>query len=319
MGVLESLKLGIFTRQDVSNIQLSIRRNKWGDLTDTQQFLELLEQRDDVFYDLHRGSDGIIDAVFFAFDWALQLWKQNPALISIDNTYKLNRFNMPVTQIHGINCFNTVFNIGFAFVSSESEPQYKWTLNALKKMQLKCQIPDPGMIISDFCKSFKNATTLVFPTAKQQLCIWHINKNVQKNIMEKWKGPRLPWVDRRLRKSREKTDNRVAFEQQPAPPNLPIGVNSAVEAEAQRCLAHLLTASPSKPLLLGEDGQLDPNRQWEYSNLGLYDAWEDLMYNSKSEGDFLKRWDCLRAEFSSQPGRPALFPFPCFSDFPIDH
>ena len=48
-------------------------------------------------------------------------------------------------------------------------------------------IPFPLVIMSDYDKAFKNAARKVFE-ASQQLCVWHILKNVIHNIKQKWDG-----------------------------------------------------------------------------------------------------------------------------------
>lgn len=49
-------------------------------------------------------------------------------------------------------------------------------------------IPDPYVIISEYDRAFKNAATSVFPedAEKQQICRWHVMKNVVHNIKKKW-------------------------------------------------------------------------------------------------------------------------------------
>ena len=47
-------------------------------------------------------------------------------------------------------------------------------------------IPSPLVIVSDYDKAFENAAQKVFETSQQQLCVWHILKNVVHNIKQKW-------------------------------------------------------------------------------------------------------------------------------------
>ena len=43
--------------------------------------------------------------------------------------------------------------------------------------------------MSDFDKAFKNAARRAFEISQQQLCVWHILKNIVQNIKQKWEGP----------------------------------------------------------------------------------------------------------------------------------
>jgi len=40
--------------------------------------------------------------------------------------------------------------------------------------------------MTDDDTAMKNALTELYPDVQQQLCIWHIEKNVYKNVKEKW-------------------------------------------------------------------------------------------------------------------------------------
>ncbi|KAK1776907.1 hypothetical protein QBC45DRAFT_434736 [Copromyces sp. CBS 386.78] len=49
--------------------------------------------------------------------------KKNPYILLVDNTYKVNRFNLPLLNIISINALSYNFNIGFGLLSGESKPK----------------------------------------------------------------------------------------------------------------------------------------------------------------------------------------------------
>lgn len=48
---------------------------------------------------------------------------------------------------------------------------------------------EPHVVITDFEKALKNALENVWPDTQQQICLWHINKNVVFEVKKRWKWP----------------------------------------------------------------------------------------------------------------------------------
>jgi len=59
----------------------------------------------------------------------------------------------------------------------------------LDEIRLNFEIPQPQVYITDFDKALKKVISEVYPMVHQQICIFHINKNMVLNIKKKWKGP----------------------------------------------------------------------------------------------------------------------------------
>jgi hypothetical protein len=93
---------------------------------------------------------------------------------------------MPLLNITGVNSLFDNFNVGFGLSRSESEEDFNWHLNCLKCLQETHNIGQPAVILSDFCRGFKQAARSVYPSVPQQLCVWHIMKNVNHHIKVKW-------------------------------------------------------------------------------------------------------------------------------------
>ncbi|XP_044717907.1 MULE transposase domain-containing protein [Hirsutella rhossiliensis] len=106
----------------------------------------------------------------------------------MDNTYKVNRFNMPLLQIIGTTGLHKSFSIGFGLAAKEDEGAFQWILSQLREAGQQADIPDPGVVITDFDTALKNALDSVFPLTQQQLCVWHMIKNVVLHIKKKWHG-----------------------------------------------------------------------------------------------------------------------------------
>ena len=178
--------------EDVKYAMRILRRERFGPRSATQIFLQELEnlQKDGgAFLNVeHHPQTQRIHRIFWAYKDSIQLWKENPELLSFDNTYKVNRFNMPLLQIGGITGLHTNFSVAFALSSGEDEDSFFWSLSQLVGLAEQHNIASPLVIMSDFDKAFKNAARRAFETSQQQLCVWHILKNIVHNIKQKWKA-----------------------------------------------------------------------------------------------------------------------------------
>jgi hypothetical protein len=93
---------------------------------------------------------------------------------------------MPLLNVVGINSLHKNFNVAHGLSLQETEEAFHWHLSCLQSLQTAHSIADPGVIISDFCRGFKKAALRVFPKTPQQLCVWHIMKNVNHHASKKW-------------------------------------------------------------------------------------------------------------------------------------
>ncbi|XP_044720065.1 MULE transposase domain-containing protein [Hirsutella rhossiliensis] len=110
----------------------------------------------------------------------------------MDNTYKVNRFNMPLLQIIGTTGLHKSFSVGFGLTAKEDEGAFQWILSQLREAGRQADIPDPGVVITDFDTALKNALDSIFPSTQQQVFNmphnWQIsalsNKMIVKMTME---------------------------------------------------------------------------------------------------------------------------------------
>lgn len=178
------------TERDVENTQATLIMRKYGPFSSTQLFLEVLEQKENVSYHkIHRRDDHRIDSIFWTYSSCISRWKRSPEILSFDCTYKVNRFNLPLLQITGVTTLHTTYMAAYCLVSSEDEEGFVFPLQQLKILAEMEGIPMPRVILSDFSQAFKNAASRVVPDAQQQLCLWHVIKNVQHYARTHWNGP----------------------------------------------------------------------------------------------------------------------------------
>ena len=150
----------------MANERLKLRKANLGLYTPTQHFLCKLESDPDIVYKIHREDNqsvGQIDSIFWIYRWCIERWKQNPHILSFNNTYSVNQFNIPLFQINGITEVHTTFNISFCLLHGERQANFGWALRNLRALAVEESIPDPFIVMSNYNKAFKNAASSVFP------------------------------------------------------------------------------------------------------------------------------------------------------------
>ena len=89
---------------------------------------------------------------------------------------------MPLVDTVGINnCFQTFF-VSFAFMSSETKLDYKWSTQCnLELFTMYMPGIEPSIIATDADLALIAVVGKTFPRAVALLCTWHIQKNVLKH------------------------------------------------------------------------------------------------------------------------------------------
>ena len=105
--------------------------------TATQQLMHDLEHYPGaIFFKKHEAGrdDGPIACLFWTYSWAVSQWKGHPEVLSFDNTYKTNKFNMPLLQVTGITSSWTTFSVGWALLDGETEASFAWAIGQIQKV-----------------------------------------------------------------------------------------------------------------------------------------------------------------------------------------
>jgi hypothetical protein len=85
-------------------------------------------------------------------------------------------YKMPLLNVVGIPPQNKSFFFCFVFLKEENEGHYGWALQNIP--QLYDGVENPKVITTYREMALLNSLTVVFPVAKNLICIWHIEKNV---------------------------------------------------------------------------------------------------------------------------------------------
>ncbi|XP_073016709.1 protein FAR1-RELATED SEQUENCE 5-like [Primulina eburnea] len=100
-------------------------------------------------------------------------------ILSVDTTYRTNRYNLICAPFVGINQHRQNVLFGLAFMSDATESSFEWLFKTfLDSMNGK----QPETIFTDQCQAMMNAIETIFPHSHHRLCQWHINQNAPSHL-----------------------------------------------------------------------------------------------------------------------------------------
>jgi hypothetical protein len=120
-------------------------------------------------------ANGRLTRFAFTSTKVVQLTRRFGMVLTMDYTYKTNRFKMPLLHIISFVCTGATFISAIAFLSVETIEDYEWALNTYKGFMGNYL---PLAIVTDRELALMRTTEIAFPVAHKMLCRWHICKNV---------------------------------------------------------------------------------------------------------------------------------------------
>ncbi|CAG8619519.1 17554_t:CDS:2 [Racocetra fulgida] len=130
-------------------------------------------------------NDNKLHCLFFAIQSALTTFKCYPEIVLIDATNKMNRFGMPLLLISGVDAIRITFLIASGLLADETTLTYCWILHQLKKVADDDVINRVRTILTDRDLAVLPAIKTELLHVKHQLCTWHIEQNIVKNLTSK--------------------------------------------------------------------------------------------------------------------------------------
>ncbi|XP_057808511.1 protein FAR1-RELATED SEQUENCE 5-like [Salvia miltiorrhiza] len=131
------------------------------------------------FWKVKVGDDGRLKNLLFRDTRCLIDYQYFGDVVSVDATYKTNKYDLICVPIIGINHHRTNVLFAMAFLSNENTESYEWLFSAfLESMYRK----EPTIIFSDQDQALMNGLDNTFCQASHRLCQWNINKNAGKQF-----------------------------------------------------------------------------------------------------------------------------------------
>ncbi|EAQ91260.1 hypothetical protein CHGG_03195 [Chaetomium globosum CBS 148.51] len=93
---------------------------------------------------------------------------------------------MPFLNVTGVTNTHSTFNIAFGVINKEDKPAYTWALERLENLRTEIGADYPYVVVTDFEMALKSASDNVWGDVQQQICLWHVNKNVFFEVKKRW-------------------------------------------------------------------------------------------------------------------------------------
>ncbi|CAG8971729.1 hypothetical protein HYALB_00007209 [Hymenoscyphus albidus] len=177
---------------DIYNLNASFKREQRHGLSPNDALIQHLTDNK-IHFKINVTSENRTQHLFIAYPQSIQLAQTNQDVVLVDNTYKTNKFQMPLLHMIGVTSSGLTFSIGFCFLPGETQEDFIWGFQCFQELGI-----NPGAIVIDGDQAQKNASEEVFPHAPTLLCIWHVNQCVLakcKNVVgeEDWKAFEAAW------------------------------------------------------------------------------------------------------------------------------
>lgn len=179
--------------RDIHNVKSRLRDTWLDGRTPIQGLFDLITESNWAHRTL-TAANGTLQNLLFASTTAICLARHFSTVLSLDCTYKTNRFNLPLLHIVGTTNTHRTFTVAMCFLQSKVTAQYEWALTQLKEViyqnkNANSTVKMPQTFATDAEQALSNAIGMIFPDATHILCVWQININVAKHCKSKFTEP----------------------------------------------------------------------------------------------------------------------------------
>lgn len=208
------------TQKDVNNQRAKIRREAMGGLTPTGALIRLFDDKGiNYVAKYHEDDPDRLHGLVWSSAEGEDLWKRFPEALGFDNTHKTNYLGYPLFVVIGSTNCNTTFNAAFGLIDTERKVGFDFLFQAVEALRTKINAQQPKVTITDRDDRMKAALTEVWPFVEQQLCIYHVIKNVKTNLYKKWKKTPAEEAASAAAANQDEADQEE-LDQLPRPPDL---------------------------------------------------------------------------------------------------
>ncbi|XP_057426359.1 protein FAR1-RELATED SEQUENCE 5-like [Lotus japonicus] len=169
-----------FNQRNMYNVLDKERINQLPDARGAFGYLRTLRSTDpDMYWSHKKSEEGKLLNLFWCDGQSRRDYGVFGDVLAFDATYRKNKYSCPLVVLSGVNHHNRTIVFGTAIVSDEKEETYVWLLEKfVDAMKGKALVS----VITDGCKSMRNAIRRVFPDAHHRLCAWHLLENAGRNV-----------------------------------------------------------------------------------------------------------------------------------------
>jgi hypothetical protein len=128
------------------------------------------------------GEDNHLTGLFWMRPSQIDLWQRFHDVVINDNTAKTNKYNMYLSLTIVVDNHARSRMAATAVVSDETKETYQWILECLLRATNGLA---PRVLFTDADAGMVAAIHETLPTTKHNYCIWHIRRNLEKNLKRK--------------------------------------------------------------------------------------------------------------------------------------
>ncbi|KAH1249094.1 Protein FAR1-RELATED SEQUENCE 5 [Glycine max] len=152
----------------------------------------LTKDEKNIIADMTKSMDEVVvHDLFWCHPGAVKLCNACHLVFFIDNTYKTNRYKLPLLDFVGVTPTRMTFSAGFAYLEGERVNNVVWALERRDRLLV--------VIVTDRDLTLINAVKTVFPECINLLCRFHIYKNVKakcKSLIDQKMLGSMSWITR---------------------------------------------------------------------------------------------------------------------------
>jgi hypothetical protein len=128
------------------------------------------------------GEDNHLTGLFWMRPSQIDLWQRFHDVAIYDNTSQTNKYRMYLSLMIVVDNYTRFRMVAMAVVSDETKETYQWILECLLRATNGLA---PRVLFTDADAAMVAAIHEILPSTKHNYCIWHIRKNLEKNLKGK--------------------------------------------------------------------------------------------------------------------------------------
>ncbi|XP_027940216.1 uncharacterized protein LOC114194289 [Vigna unguiculata] len=128
----EKDECNVTTLKQVYNARYRYKRSIRGSRTELQQLMLMLERDHYIHFSRCLDESDVVSDLFWTHPDDVKLLNSFNIVFLMDNTYKTNKYWLPLLEIVGVTSTGLTFSAAFAFLSSEKQNNFIWALERLR-------------------------------------------------------------------------------------------------------------------------------------------------------------------------------------------
>jgi hypothetical protein len=168
-------------RKDLYNYLSSIHSDdrKMPEALELMSAFQDMIDNDENFIRRVKTTGNVLHSAF----WCSSLQKLNAEIYSdvviFDPTYKTNDLGLPLACFLGVNSHGNTVVLACSLLGDETSETFIWVFERFKQVSSY-----PVMIFTDDDPSISLAVNTCFPNSIHRLCVWHLARNIVKNMAQ---------------------------------------------------------------------------------------------------------------------------------------